>query len=145
MYKVEMLYFSQFVDDPPPTRLSQLGVVTRSETATVYFIWEPPPLFARSDIAEYILTATDTMRAQNQSKITTVTGSSLELSAFINYSITVQQRTKCMDVSDPVKILFEPIKGENCLVNALAYRNVDMSVHIHVCTTMTFVRGCRPM
>ena len=95
MYSVGMLYFSQLVDDPPPMRLSQLGVATRTETATVYFIWEPPPLFARSDIAEYILTATDTVCAQNQSKITTVTGSSLELSTSINYSITVRQHTKC--------------------------------------------------
>ena len=89
--------------------------------------------------------ATDTVHAQNQSKLTTVTGSSLELSTFINYSITVQQGTKCMNVSDPVKILFEPIKGENCLVNALAYRNVDMSIHTCMYHSDLCYRGCRAM
>ena len=76
-------------------------MTTRGETAIVYFIWEPPPLIARSDIVEYILIATAAVDAQNQSKVTNLTGSSLELSTSINYCVTVQQRTKCMDISDP--------------------------------------------
>ena len=72
-------------------------------------------MIARSDIVEYILTATAAAGAQNKSTITTITGSSLELSMSINYSITVQQRTKCMDISDPAMILFESIRGENYL------------------------------
>ena len=83
----------------------------------MYFIWEPPPFFARSDIVEYVLTATAVGSAQSQTKNTTVTGSSLELPMFINYNITVQQRTQCMDISDPDMYLFESIRGENCLVS----------------------------
>ena len=131
MLQWQMLYFSRCVDDPPPTRLSQLGVSTKSETATVYFVWEPPLLFARSDINDYILTATAVVGAQKQSKITTLTGSSLELLMSINYSITVQQRTKCMDVSDPVMILFEPNRGENCQLPC-KYRNLDMIIQSYI-------------
>ena len=124
------LYFSLLVDDPPPTRLSKLGVTARGERATVYFIWEPPPLFARSDIVEYILTATAAVDAQNQSNITNLTGSSLELSTSINYSVAVQQRTKCMDISDPAMILFEPIRDENYLVRILVCWIVDVIIRI---------------